>query len=338
MSANIFWKPDDKLINDFMETYVKDFDKSLGYNKWHYIKGFTKNCEYNSNEYKSDVILAKKLKDAIMTFQKQYYPRLQIKDTIKIKLSNKQTIFLYWHQGKNEMPKLQKLCYDRLLQKCSNNFNIILLDHATVKQYIDIPNFIEEAMDEKRMWLQHYVDYIRIALLEKYNAIWFDMTIFVRDDLSKVDFTSKFWSVKCKDMYANTWAKNVIPEMNKCQIYAMSGTSSCFYEYMKKLIEYHFKTFKVAYSYYMMYYIATYIYEVDNNIANQFDTLIFNNESVECFANKRTLSYLEIEKLWNNTVDTHIYKLLRFKKEDMNDDSYKVYSFMKKIYEKDMEK
>lgn len=336
MGANIFWKPDDELINNFMETYVKDFDKSLGYRKWHYVKGFTKNCSYGSDEYKSDVMLAKKLKDAVMVFQKQYYPKLTVINTTKLKLSDKTTIFLYWHQGKDEMPKLQKLCYNRLLQKCSDNFNIILLDHESVGQYIDIPDFIEKAMEDKRMWLQHYVDYIRISLLAKYYAVWFDATIFVRDDLKNINFDYDFWSIKCKDMYANTWAKDVIPEMNNCQIYTMAGHSSYFYNAMKQLIEYHFKTFNVAYSYYMMYYLANYLYETDKTIKQQFDNLDYNNEHIECFANKRTLPLDEIEKLWKTTTDTHLFKLIKFKEEDMSDNAYKVYSFLKHIYEQNL--
>ena len=336
MGANIFWKPDDKLIDTFMTTYVKDFDKSLGYSKWHYVKGFVKNCKYGSDEYKSDVLLAKQLKDAIMTFQNQYYPKFKIAAKQKIELSDKPTIFLYWHQGKTELPKLQALCYNRLLQKCNDDFNIILLDHSSVRQYINIPDVIEKAMEEKRMWLQHYVDYIRISLLAKYHAIWFDATIFVRDNLKNVNFDYDFWSIKCKNMFANTWAENVIPEMNNCQIYAMAGCSSYFYEYMKKCIEYHFEKFNVAYSYYMMYYLANYLYDVDSIIKQQFDSLDYNNEHVECFANKRTLSLDEIKKLWNVTTDTHLFKIIKFKNEDMSDNAYKVYSFLENVYEQNL--
>lgn len=336
MSANIFWKPDLKLIHHFFNKYVEDFNFSLGYSNWHYVDGFTKNCEYKSKEHQNDVLLMKQLEDAIFNFQTKYYKSYHIKEVKRIKLSSKPTIFLYWHQGKDNIPELQKLCYERLLQKCSNNFNILLLDYSSIKKYITIPNYIERAMKDKRMWLQHFVDYIRISLLAKYEAIWLDATIFVRDDLSKVNFNYDFWSVKCRDMYANTWAKGVIPQMNECQIYAMSGTSSYFYQCMKKLIEYHFKKFKVAYSYYMMYYIAQYLYYFNDKVKMQFNSLNYNNEDVECFANKRTLSIQEIENMWNSNTDTHLYKILRFKSKD--DDAYKVYTFLKKVYEKDMEK
>lgn len=333
MNKNIYWTPNNNDVTTFMKTYFTSFDESLDYSKWHYVKGFTKNCQYKSNEYYEDVRLMKKLHDNIMQFQKTYYPRLNIKEHERIKLSKKPTIFLYWHQGKNNLPKLQQLCYDRLIQKCSNDYNIMLLDNSDVENYINISSFIKTAMLEKRMWLQHYVDYIRICLLAKYEAIWFDATIFVRDNLKDVNFNYDFWSIKCKDMFADTWAKDVIPEMNNCQIYAMSGKSNYFYNAMKQLIEFHFKHFKIAYSYYMMYYIAEYLYEIDDTIKLQFDNLTYNNEHVECFANNRSLTIDDFKRLWQTNTSTHIFKLLKFKNEDSSDTAYNVYQFFKTILE-----
>ena len=339
MGANIFWKPDKALILDFMHKYVKDFDEKLDYSNWHYVKDFTKNCKYMSDEYFKDIELMNKLNSAIDKFQLTYYPTFDDEsEEERIVLSNKPTIFLYWHQGKDCLPSLQQLCYDRLNQKCSNDFNIILLDRFSIKDYISIPDFIENAMQEKRMWLQHYVDYIRISLLAKYKAIWFDATVFVKDDLKDIDFDYDFWSIKCKDMYVDTWAKDVIPQMNKCQIYAMGGNSSYFYKCMKSLIEYHFKHFNVAYSYYIMYYMAEYLYKTNRKIKQQFDDLDYNNEHVECFTNKRALQIEEIKKMWNCIDDTHIFKLLKFDNaNDAANDAYKIFLFCKDIYEKDKE-
>ena len=118
----------------------------------------------------------------------------------------------------------------------------------------------------------------------------------------------------------------------------MGGNSSYFYKCMKNLIEYHFKNFNVAYSYYMMYYIAEYLYKTNRKIKQQFDDLDYNNEHVECFTNERALPIEEIEKMWNRIDDTHIFKLLKFDNaNDAANDAYKIFLFCKDIYEKDKE-
>lgn len=338
MSAtSLFWFPDEQETLTFMKTYMPNFIDSLGYRKWHYVNGFTKNCEYQSIEYKTDKLLMRLLETSVFEFQNKYYANCKLPvfspNTKRIVLDKKPTIFLYWHQGKDKLPDLQQLCYNRLLQKCSKNFNILLLDKDTISDYIDIPKFMTDLMENKKMWLQHYVDYIRMCLLAKYEGIWFDATIFVRDNLEKVNFNYIFWSVKCHSMFRNTWADGVIPEMNECQIYAMSGTTNYFYECMKTLIEYHFKTFGIAYSYYMMYYIANYLLTTNPYISGMFKVLQYNNEDVECFANNRHLDIDDIQRLWNTTKDTHFYKLIKYKTTDNNDAAYKVYSLLKEIYE-----
>ena len=337
MSKQLYWVPNDKLINAFMKSYVPDYDEELEYHKWYYSKGFTKNCQYKSKEYYNDVKLMRKLEESIFKFQKRYYKHVKLPkydaSFRKIRLSDKPTIFLYWHQGVNELPPLQQLCYDRLKQQCGTDFNIVLLDYMSVKSYIKIPTDIEYAMLNEYMWLQHYVDYIRLSLLSKYEAIWFDLTIFVRDNLAAVNFDKSFWSIKCKDMFKDTWAKDVIPQMHKCQIYAMGGTSYYFFECMKRIIEYHFDKFGIAYSYYMMYYIAEYLYQTNRHIRKMFNNLDYNNEDVEIFANKRMVGIEQIKEFWQMTTNTHLFKILKPISED--DDRQKVYDFLREIYEND---
>ena len=97
--------------------------------------------------------------------------------------NNNNNIWMYWEnkKGKSKSDYL-KLCYKTVLNKCSKNFNIYLLDENTVHNFL--PNLRKDI--NYKLNIPQKTDYIRLNLLYKYGGIWLDSDIIVINDLSTI--------------------------------------------------------------------------------------------------------------------------------------------------------
>lgn len=94
---------------------------------------------------------------------------------IKEKIPKK--VWMFWWVGQENMPDIVKLCVKRI--QCEfKEFEIIVLDSSNLKQYISMPEYVFEAVKDKRLTLTHLSDITRMSILAKYGGIWMDATIF----------------------------------------------------------------------------------------------------------------------------------------------------------------
>ena len=92
---------------------------------------------------------------------------------------NKPYIWVFWDGFE---PDYIKLCYETLINKCSNNFNIVKLNNNTIHKYLpELKNY-----NFNNLIIQHKVDIYRIMLLYKYGGIYIDADIIVLKDLSDI--------------------------------------------------------------------------------------------------------------------------------------------------------
>ena len=83
--------------------------------------------------------------------------------------------------GKISKPPYIELCFDILKKKCSDTYNIKILDNKTILNYIS-----DLRKDINRLPLALKADYIRIALLYKYGGIWIDADTIVMTDIHEI--------------------------------------------------------------------------------------------------------------------------------------------------------
>ena len=85
-------------------------------------------------------------------------------------------IWVMWWQGAN-YPPIVKLCLDSISRN-KGNHPLHILDKTNYKEYITLPNGLEEKL-VKNNNLACLADVIRFGLLSKYGGIWLDATIYV---------------------------------------------------------------------------------------------------------------------------------------------------------------
>ena len=94
-------------------------------------------------------------------------------------------LWVYWENkdGKPTPPIIES-CLEIMRLRLSNNFNMILLDHNNITEYI--PEIKERKHILDKLIIAHRVDYYRVLLLNKYGGLYLDADIIVLNDLKDI--------------------------------------------------------------------------------------------------------------------------------------------------------
>ena len=103
-------------------------------------------------------------------------------------------IWVMWWDGYENMPPIVKACYDRL-KKCVTDEKLILITMDNYKEYVDLPEYIYEKVENKEITLTHFSDIIRMNLLKQYGGLWIDSTVYV-EKIPEYIFSSDMYVLK----------------------------------------------------------------------------------------------------------------------------------------------
>lgn len=131
----------------------------------------------------------KKFTSAISYFEKYAYVLNDIKiQNTSNKYPNK--IWQLWLQGKEQMPPIVKKCHESIKKYYGDR--VILLDKNSLKDYIELPDYIEKKYQQGKISHANYSDMIRLSLLAKYGGCWIDSTTYltgyIPEDILNADF------------------------------------------------------------------------------------------------------------------------------------------------------
>ena len=112
--------------------------------------------------------------------------------------SNK--IFWCWLQGKENAPKLSKVCLNSLIINCKKH-EIIIITEKNMNQYIHFPPYILQMYKNKYIPKAQFSDLLRLELLVKYGGTWIDSSVlmtkyekkFFKNDLFFFQIFNKKW-------------------------------------------------------------------------------------------------------------------------------------------------
>lgn len=98
------------------------------------------------------------------------------------KLRNK-TIWTCWWQGKNFAPELIKACWNSWKLHVPLEMEIVVITKDNYSEYIEIPEYVLDKVNNGSISLATLSDIIRHSLLYKYGGMWLDATIYMNDDI-----------------------------------------------------------------------------------------------------------------------------------------------------------
>lgn len=176
---------------------IKDYIKEFGI-KTFVVTGFTR--VLRKLKLKNMVTMYEKFKyDFIINWLDKEYGQeadRMIEEYPKHnKIEKNAPIWIFWWQGKETMPPIVKVCYNSVLQNAANH-EVILITENNIKEYIDIPQYIYDKINEKKMTLTHFSDVLRENLLFKYGGIWMDATIYMTAPFAEEIYNYEYFSIK----------------------------------------------------------------------------------------------------------------------------------------------
>lgn len=114
---------------------------------------------------------------------KTYYRlKKEFSDTIRKGVEDSESsqypdvIWLCWLQGYNNAPPLIKACMNSIKDAFPEK-KIVLLSEENLREYVEIPNRVQELYKSGKMSPAHFSDFVRISLICKYGGIWMDSTV-----------------------------------------------------------------------------------------------------------------------------------------------------------------
>ena len=176
-------------LSSFFSTSTKwdSFVKRMNLQPWRlFYFGFVPKNIRSKIAFKADKEVQEKLAQASSNFIKLYCANGLTKFNLQPnkKLDSDRIIWQYWGQGINSesLPETVKICFNSV-DHYQKDYQIIRLDDNSIREYLDLPEFVWEKRKDKKFKYAFFSDLLRLALLDVYGGIWMDATILLTDSI-----------------------------------------------------------------------------------------------------------------------------------------------------------
>ncbi len=230
-------------------------------------------------------------------------------------------IWNFWWQGRENCPKIVESCLKSHEKWCPNNVKVITIDKENLHHYIELPEYIYEKLESKKMSITSFSDLVRLKLLGDYGGCWLDATCYVNNDISYI-FENEFWSIKHGRSNQNV-AKG---RWTAYALAAHKGNIVCTLAF-RLLCEY-WKKKNIIIDYFLIDYCIELLYRNVDEVKNLIDNIKQSNTNDEKLIGYLDNQYDEI--LMNQIMqDTQIFKVT-WKREYANNSEI---TFYKKLFD-----
>lgn len=107
-------------------------------------------------------------------------------------------VWVCWWQGLEQAPEIVKKCVDSI-QKNAGEHPVVILTEENYREYVEIPEWLEEKRNKGIISRTHYSDFLRVELLAEHGGIWLDATFLCTGLNIENYFDLPLWSIKRPD-------------------------------------------------------------------------------------------------------------------------------------------
>ena len=115
-------------------------------------------------------------------------------------------IWVCWWTGEDTAPPLVQRCIQSIRLN-ANGHPVHLITRENYREYLDIPDYILNKVNDGIMCVANFTDYLRFSLLAKYGGLWLDATIYCSQKLPEDIFRLPLFTCKGRtadaDYYSN---------------------------------------------------------------------------------------------------------------------------------------
>ncbi len=224
-------------------------------------------------------------------------------------------IWICWFQGLESAPEIVKACVNSIKKKAGGH-NVVILTEDNYKDYVEIPEIIEERRKQGVISRTHFSDILRVSLLAKHGGMWLDSTFFASGDISQY-FDLPIWTIKRPDYLHCSVA---------CGQFA-NYSLYCDYEHryvfatIRDFLCHYWTTNNMLIDYLATDYCINYVLRHFEEIKTLFDAVPSNNPLCDELS-KVLNDKFDQDKYVALTSNTNLFKLTRKAKFDNNNTFY----------------
>lgn len=207
------------------------------------------------------------------------YVRNEILPKYTILQKGKYPVWVCWWQGEEMMPLIPKVCIKKLRENLTSRYELIVISKNNYKEYLRLPDYIVENVNNGKISITNFSDIIRFGLLSEYGGLWIDATCYTTASLPDTT-TIEFYSSKQNKHEDSTyvsryrWASYLI---GGCQRLIFVNMYNLFLEYCKKE--------KVFVHYLLVDYLLNLVYEESPICHRAIDNLEVTEPNILCLQN-----------------------------------------------------
>ena len=213
-------------------------------------------------------------------------------------------IWVCWWQGLEQAPPIVRTCIESI-KKNAGKHKVIVLTDDNYRQYVQLPNWVEEKRKQGIITRTNYSDLLRLSLLAEHGGMWLDATFFCTESATLDSyFKESIWSIKRPDYghasVACGYFAGYSLACNEASRFAFITIRDFFLNYWK----YN----DTMVDYLMVDYMIVLAQKYDSRIAELFETIKSNNP--ECDELVKVLNQPFDSEKWNDLKrKTSLFKL-----------------------------
>ncbi|MCG7196822.1 capsular polysaccharide synthesis protein [Pediococcus pentosaceus] len=236
--------------------------------------------KYTKIPYLTRMLFLYKDKLVFKKLSKYYSQELDVSstdDSNKTNLVQKNSIiWTGWLQGEENAPDMVKYCLEKLREN-SDGHQVVVISEENLNEFLpNLSSSILEKYHRGNIIPAHFMDLIRIKLLQKYGGAWFDATILVNKKISKRLFEEEFYSYKSK---SGPWHNN--PADSKWSSFLLAAKAGNYLiTLVDNLLDRYWEAEVKAVDYFLLDYSIQYVYAHDKSAAKYVDNVPVKRENV----------------------------------------------------------
>lgn len=264
---------------------------------------------------KNDKFLNKNNKLIVDWLFKEYGSNLNNEKFTKT-LDKNFKVWVFWWQGLDKAPELVKSCVSSIKHNYPNN-EVVILDRENISNYVNIPRYIMEKVENKVITLTHFSDILRATLLSDLGGVWMDATMFMTERIDSEIMKYSLYSNKYKhdERFSYSFAKT-----DWSAFFLASAKNNPVAVNLKNVLYKYWEKHDTLINYFLIDAILRLIYEKCDNCRNQFESIPYNNPNIHNLQ-PLLLKHFDEKQFKIATEDTKIFKLtykLDYEKKDDN--------------------
>ena len=207
-------------------------------------------------------------------------------------------IWVFWAQGYGSMPEVVRKCYKSIVEN-RGDFEVVLLDMNNLSQYVDIPNYILQKVENGAITLTHFSDILRFSLLRKWGGYWMDSTIFVS---KRILNPNRLFTIK------HQWNNLYVSGAQWCGFLWYMPKDHALARFMVDYLYDYWRSYNYLIEYLLIDYLIRIFYEKNQNFRKELDGLSQSNPDLYFFQSSASELCYD-EKRWQEIIkQTQFFK------------------------------